>query len=609
MKLTWKRSFSYFLLSILFICLLFSSFSCSVKERSKNNRFSLQDCDNIITVLKNEINDDCGFGPLIDGIKGHEDFYTTYYAVETFKLISSKNTSSKITYSISPGIVDQYGEELMDKKDRIDLTELFYFFNVVKGQVKDSRKVRDWLCESIIKLQTKHGFFALDLSQKAKYDETYQSTESCILPTFMAVTVLSELNVDFDKKYLSQWVITEAKKRLLQQDTISKDYTAQLSVLLSICKLLAVDPIEPEYPVSNILRLYENCIYRDLMNSKQVPLFLINTYLDLKNIVLSKPIISSLDTEIVEYIKKCQNEDGGFAFTPGMASHILPTYIAVRYISYCKKDIPKVEKLIRSLSKYRLQNGLFIPISSIGSNSIDTYYAYQLSTLLNAGISEEEKIQFLKRSEDILYTGSIPEILYYLQIKSELSQITDEQKRIALNTGNILINSVSEKPNMHIIVQLLEYIRTLSLIKVELPDDQERKLLKQIIKIQEQYSSLPQMSCLVDCLRLRILYMRNMEDPFLQEDANKLVGKFRKLHIKRTPGMLFLSYYVLSSLKAIEVSVKQEDIDTIYEHIQECYETQGYFKSGNTDSDNVSYNSTYYGIWLMQLYPTIKKSY
>ena len=65
--------------------------------------------------------------------------------------------------------------------------------------------------------------------------------------------------------------------------------------------------------------------------------------------LLDVRLVGNEASNVVEFLKKCQNPDGGFGGGPMQMSHLAPTYAAV-----CALTIIGTEEAYQAINRYRI---------------------------------------------------------------------------------------------------------------------------------------------------------------------------------------------------------------------------------------------------------------
>lgn len=280
--------------------------------------------EKLLSIINLCENEDGGYGYLIEEANMSMDIYTTYFMLETKKILNNDNLTK-----LDKSLFDSYQKEV--KQSLVDI----YFYSLL---FKENFENNDTLDKNIINfvkgLKTETGYYAYDINHKKEIDEKCRNkeeinVEALLLPTFMSISVLNIANEDYDKKKIEEQTTTSLEK-VMNSNILIIEKMEKIKTLLDIYKLLDYKINEIYINEISLLKSrYENELLAQI-NNEELYLHNISTYIDICkklnwNIKIPRKTIA-------DYILKKQSDEGGFAINIQEYPDALSIYLAVNML-------------------------------------------------------------------------------------------------------------------------------------------------------------------------------------------------------------------------------------------------------------------------------------
>ncbi|MCM3135528.1 hypothetical protein M3629_22360 [Paenibacillus polysaccharolyticus] len=527
--------------------------------------------------------EDGGYGYLTEEAKNLVDLYSTYYADKTFEVLMYQNK----------GILDEKSLDLnLFNVDNASLSDMFYYCSLV-GDLNKNEEFSKKIENQILELRKSDGTFSQD-----KGDLENNKNNVDYLATYMALYSLQKIKSSYDLNYVESWYKNSFRKEV-DSGSYTIDKMENIKNLAEISKLFNFE-IEDALKgkIKGMLKLMKQDI---TSNSDTLPLLNLSTLVFLSKEIDEKTGLSS--EKVKQILNRYKNEDGGYSLYIGEKSNALSTYLAASILKHELKDTLKDELLeIESfLKRFELESGYFIPIDTINSDIVSTYYISEISDMLN--------FDTLKNIDKYLKDSNERDHPYYwvLKFKNDRTSLSPQDFKHIKYLLNAVVSSYTDESDINTLIEIYSYLEILIDSKVEINMDLKQKIKKNVensvkkaLKEDANYSSVQIES--YGSLILSKLGEEGSKD--LNKAVQSLTSSLNNLGNLEQDELEFL-YFTLRAIREINPDQFNEIIEDekLYSLISNtyisCFVGNGLF-SYASDKGNIDLRSTFYGVWVFE---------
>ncbi|ETT65477.1 hypothetical protein C173_20666 [Paenibacillus sp. FSL R7-277] len=521
--------------------------------------------------LYNEENKGVGF--LIDELRASGvDYYGTFHSLETLNYLGYSTGNDNLP------LIDT--NKLYFK----DLSDIYYYVEIFHNKLKFDSKQTRRIKKEILNYQDKDNTFNFD--SEFKQENNY-------LSTYMGLRIMSKVNEDINNYKIKEWIykcleLENNKKVKTDEDLFIK--ASNIKLLSDIAKLVKVD-VTKYIKNSEILEELQKKINDTLENNEGIDIQIIETFSELYNNIYGEFL-----SVYSEYLLSLQNDDGGFAFSNNQESDSLATYIAVKMLNSYSINVPRKSNIVKILNRFRLANGYYVTPGKINTNFIDTYYSFNILTMINREKYSKQIKQFLVDNYSRNNTNP-----YYLDMLSENNLVEvgrNFKNDVVVVFENYLSNCIqtgkSTPCNMDVLMMLLKSIKKYDISISEFNKERLKTLLTKENENMQINNTIYQFY-IADFLK---------EDSFIRKEQtiNQLDRHLRNVLDLKNDSSIKEVFSILKFYEDFNLTIDVTTKEGLKNFLYFYHIGEGVFRMKSEAESFASFESTYYGIWLYQRY-------
>lgn len=555
-----------------------------------------RDFTKLNTTIKQSSDSMGGYRFATEELKINQDLYTTYYALEIQKMFNVDiQDHIQLISDLNP---KERNALIFDKQKSDNLQNIYFYSLIFEDNIERIADIIPDIQKHIDELQTKSGPFSFSFKIKDELNTQGNYGERELLSTYMAIKTLNILDKNIkNKELLIDWLENQINILLNNESLFSKDSgeLGSLLILMRITKELKLDLNEyfNHEKISNVLSSINRSLYDDIKNNNEsIDIIYIDNVLELNKLLKNYQKLQ-IDL-IINFLAARKHNNGAFKLNDLSSFDVLSTYLTLNVFKHNNYDIEDYAGFLDTLNKFKLINGLYLPLGETRPDVINTYYVYKIAEITNNKKVLDSVAQFCKNiaSQNI----STSNIIYLYDTKCLENDTTLQAVKVIERVIENELNTTSEQIRYEVVFRSLS---TLKKIKGELPDVWTETIKRNILNSNFKFKGREE-EIIISVYQLELLSLLNIEEKnFVQTKLDFLEEALQDiLESKEQINKVNLLYFILNCFKTYDVYPNKGTLPQISEALLESKIQNGLYKSGNLPDDIPSFMSTYFALWI-----------